>query len=109
MPKFLANASVFYEGKKVSANLAYRYNGALVAAYRFGTWGGATMNDTQRATHSVDASVGYALSPDVRLSVQASNIFDDISYYRTVSPTSEVVPQIVRWGRTFQATLSAAF
>ena len=109
VPKFLANASVFYEGKTVSANLAYRYNGALVAAYRFGTWGGAAMNDTQRATHSVDASVGYTLSPDVRLSVQASNIFDDISYYRTVSPTSEVVPQIVRWGRTFQATLSAAF
>lgn len=109
VPSFLANASVFYEGKKVSANLAYRYNGSLVAAYRFGTWGGAAMNDTQRATHSVDASVGYALRPDVRLSLQASNIFDDISYYRTVSANSEAVPQIVRWGRTFQATLSAAF
>ncbi len=108
-PNLLYNASLFYEKNRIAANLSYHYNGALIAAYRFGTFGGKQLNDTQRATHSVDATIGYELSDKVRVAVAASNLFDDINYYRTVGPDSNQVPQIVRWGRTFQVTLTAGF
>lgn len=108
-PDRLYNASLFYEKGGLSANISYRYNGPLIAAYRFGTYGGKELNDTQRATSSVDTTVGYAFSNDLRVVGAVSNILDNISYYRTIGPDSYQVPQIVRWGRTFTLTLTAGF
>ncbi len=108
-PNRLYNASLFYEKGGFSANMSYRYNGSLIAAYRFGTYGGKDLNDTQRATSSVDSTIAYAFSEDLKIAGAVSNIFDNISYYRTIGPDSYQVPQIVRWGRTFTATLTAGF
>ncbi|MGU3391134.1 TonB-dependent receptor [Sphingomonas sp. M1A8_2b] len=108
-PERLYNASLFYEKGGLSANVSYRYNGPLIAAYRFGDFGGKALNDTQRATSSVDTTVGYSFNDDLKIAGAVSNIFDNISYYRTVGPDSYQVPQIVRWGRTFTMTLTAGF
>lgn len=108
-PNRLYNASLFYEKGPFYANLSYRYNGALVAAYRFGDFGGKNLNDTQRATSSVDATVAYTIDQRFKIAAAATNIFDNISYYRTVGPDSDQVPQIVRWGRGFTVTLTANF
>lgn len=108
-PNRLANAALFYEKGPLYADVSYRYNGPLIAAYRFGAYGGKQLNDTQRATSSVDATIGYTLPHDIRFVLAATNLLDNVSYYRTVGPDSYQVPQIVRWGRTYSITLTTNF
>jgi TonB-dependent receptor len=106
-PDLLYNASLFYDRDGVTASLSYRYGGPTLVSYRFGDYGGADLNEWQRATRTLDASVAYQFHSGLKLTLSASNLLNDYGYYRTVGRDSGTIPQLVSSGRN--AFISAAY
>lgn len=108
-PQTLYNASIFFNPKRFETRLSYHFNGRLLSKYKFGTTGGALMSEWTQATGSLDASVGYAPTPSIRLVGAISNLLDTYNFYRTVGKDVETVPQIVRSGRQATLALTVSF
>lgn len=106
-PDLLYNASLFYDRDGLTATLSYRYGGPTLVSYRFGDYGGADLNEWQRATRTLDASVAYQFRSGLKLTLSASNLLNDYGYYRTVGRDSGTIPQLVSSGRN--AFISAAY
>ncbi len=106
-PNLMYNASLDYSHGPLDATLSYHFNGRTIVKYRFGDYGGRTMNEWSRATQTLDASLGYELRPNLKLTAAVTNLLNSYSYYRTVGQSTQTVPQIVRSGR--QALVSVSY
>lgn len=107
--RVLYNAGVTYNFGAFDAALTYHYNGRAIVKYRFGAYGGASMNEWAQPIRSLDASFGYRVNKALNLRFAASNLLNAYSYYRTIGQTAEAIPQIVRNGRQYTLSLSYDF
>jgi len=96
----IGNAALLYDRGRVSARLAWTYNGAYIGSYGDGS---ATADgDNYFYQHSqIDGSIIYNLTPDVQVQLQALNLNDaQFGFFQGTTDTRFSV-QREYYGRTF--------
>lgn len=110
-PGLLANATLYYDGGGIEAAFSYHYTGDYLEQY--GLWGGIYSNGALskwvHEARSIDLSLAYALSDELRIGVQVRNLLEDPTYYSTIGRHNDAVPQIIEAGRVFYLTTSYSF
>jgi TonB-dependent receptor len=104
-PKYIANASVFYELGAFEARVAYNYtggfletiNGTIPQADQFWRWRG-----------TVDAQVKFRLSPSIELFVEGENL-SDTGRFELTGPNRDLLQESANYGRAFNFGASVKF
>jgi TonB-dependent receptor len=111
-PNTTANAQLFYEKGPISAQLSYRYTGSYVAGYSVLGDGGPASSQldawVQDSTR-LDLHVAYRLPSGLSLEASASNLLDAPSAYETIGKNTNIIPDIVNSGRTFDFVARYSF
>jgi TonB-dependent receptor len=111
-PNTTANAQLFYEKGPISAQLSYRYTGSYVAGYSVLGDGGPASSQldawVQDSTR-LDLHVAYRLPSGLSLEASASNLLDNPSTYETIGKNTNIIPDIVNSGRTFDFVARYSF
>jgi iron complex outermembrane receptor protein len=95
--KHQVTLSPFYENKHVSVRLNYSWRSDYYNASYFGA------GVYTRAYTELDASVGYSLTENLKLTVDVLNLLDEEYYAYTKTPGANVLNSAYKEGRRLQA------
>ena len=107
-----ANAQLFYEKGPISAQLSYRYTGAFVSGYSVLGDGVSATSQLDSWVHPntrLDLHVGYILPGGFRLDASVANLLDSNSLYETIGKNTNILPEIVNSGRTYELVARYSF
>jgi iron complex outermembrane recepter protein len=101
--KHQVNISPFFENKDVTARLTYSWRSDYA---NFGYFGVGVYN---RAYTELDASFGYSLTKNLKLTVDALNLLDEEDYTYYKFPKTNIMAYTYKGGRRLQAGVHFTF
>jgi iron complex outermembrane receptor protein len=108
LSKNQANATVYYEDSKFSIRSSINYRSSSLRQVPSGSSSPGSDVDLIAPTTYVDASASYALTDQIKLTLEASNLTDEHTIYYVDSRRKDVLYN-VHSGRIFTAGASFKF
>lgn len=103
---FIANVSLIYRIPRLTARLAYLYNGERLNTIDINPNGG--FNDAFRdRSKNLDADLSFRLSDNVSVSIEARNILDNVEVFEYIGADRDSVTRAQYSGRSIGVGISA--